>query len=42
VPQEKAALRVWDQWRKHRVSQRVCGDGDAVNDGDRFYVIEAA
>jgi hypothetical protein len=24
------------------VSQRVCGDGDAVNDGDRFYVIEAA
>jgi len=37
-------LAVLDQWRGQPVHQRVIryrgGQGDAVNDGDRFYVIE--
>jgi hypothetical protein len=37
-------LLVLDQWRGQPVHQRVIryrgGQGDAVNDGDRFYVIE--
>jgi hypothetical protein len=36
-------LLVWDQWVLHPVQQRVIryrgGQGDAVNDGDQFYVV---
>jgi hypothetical protein len=39
-------LLVWDQWLAHPVAPRVIhfrgGAGDAVNDGDQFYVIEQA
>ena len=41
-----AGLLVWDQWVGHPVSQRVIhfrdGNGEPVNDGDQFYVIEQA
>lgn len=37
-------LNVWDQWRGRAVAQRVIrfrgGQGDAVNDGDAYRVIE--
>jgi hypothetical protein len=39
-------LLVWDQWLNHPVAPRIVhfrhGAGAAVNDGDQFYVIEAA
>jgi hypothetical protein len=39
-------LLVWDQWVGHPVQQRVIryrgGQGDAVNDGDRYHVITDA
>lgn len=39
-------LLVWDTWVNHPVAQRVLryrdGQGDAVNDGSRFHVIEVA
>jgi len=39
-------LLVLDQWIGQPVHQRVllfrAGEGDAANDGDAFYVIEAA
>ena len=39
-------LMVWDQWVGHPVARRLLrfrnGEGLAVNDGDRFYVIEPA
>jgi len=38
-------LLVWDQWVGRPVNQRVIrfrnGVGDAVNDGDQYYAIEA-
>lgn len=44
--EQPGGLLVWDQWLHHPVSTRVIhfrnGSGDAVNDGDRFYVIESA
>jgi hypothetical protein len=41
-------LRVWDQWAGHPVAQRTIrwhggdGNGDPVNDGDAYHVIEVA
>lgn len=39
-------LRVWDQWQGHPVAERTIrfrnGDGKKVNDGDQFFVVEAA
>jgi hypothetical protein len=39
-------IMVWDQWVGHPVARRLLkyrnGEGPAVNDGDRFYVIEPA
>jgi hypothetical protein len=38
------SLQVYDQWIGHAVNVRKIrfrdGQGDAVNDGDRFYVVE--
>ena len=46
VSQQDAGLLVWDQWVGHPVSQRVihfrAGQGEPVNDGDQFHVIEQA
>ena len=39
-------LLVWDQWTGHPVAPRLIrfkgGEGEAVNDGDQFHVIEQA
>jgi hypothetical protein len=44
VEQQDDGILVWDQWRNHPVAQRVIhfrgGEGNPVNDGDQFYVIE--
>lgn len=44
--EQAGGLLVWDQWLHHPVAPRVIhfrsGTGDAVNDGDRFHVIESA
>jgi hypothetical protein len=44
VEELDAGLLVWDQWAGHLVSRRTIrfrgGTGRAVNDGDRFSVIE--
>ena len=42
VAQNTAGLQVWDQWVGHAVAPRTIafrGKGDAVNDGDQFFVI---
>ena len=44
VSQNTAGLQVWDQWVGHAVAPRMVsfrgGHGNAVNDGDQYYVIE--
>lgn len=46
IAEQRDGLLVWDQWKGHPVSQRVIrfkdGEGNAVNDGDQYYVIEQA
>jgi hypothetical protein len=46
VAVQENGLLVWDQWLNHPVQQRVIrfrdGKGDAVNDGDRYFVIDTA
>lgn len=45
VAEEAGGLRVWDQWVGRPVAERLIfyrgGAGRAVNDGDRFFVVEA-
>jgi hypothetical protein len=45
ISDNKDGLLVWDQWVGHPVQQRVIrfrgGQGQAVNDGDVFFVVEA-
>jgi hypothetical protein len=44
IAETAEGLRVWDQWVGHPVAQRLIrfrgGQGRAVNDGDRFHIVE--
>jgi hypothetical protein len=46
IARHDGGLLVLDQWLRHPVQQRVIryrgGQGDAVNDGDRFHVVTVA
>jgi hypothetical protein len=46
IARQDDGLLVWDQWLNQPVQQRVIryrgGQGSAVNDGDKFYIIEPA
>jgi hypothetical protein len=43
ITRQDEGLLVWDQWAGHPVQQRLiryrAGQGNAVNDGDRYHVI---